>query len=54
MTTRTTPISNSAEVPWRAWQAESAEIDRRTATRARQVMTLLATVLAMWVFAQLT
>jgi hypothetical protein len=37
-----------ADVQWREWQARGAESDRRTATRMRTLMLLIAAALATW------
>ena len=42
-----------AELRWRNWQARGAEGDRRTATRMRGLMILIAAVFVMWFVVQL-
>jgi hypothetical protein len=42
-----------ADTRWRNWQARGAESDRRTATRMRSLMLIIATALAVLLFVQL-
>ena len=42
-----------AQILWRNWQARGAEGDRRTATRMRGLMILIAAVFVMWFVVQL-
>ena len=44
---------SEADIRWRNWQARGAESDRRTATRMRRLMLVIATALAVWLFVQL-
>ena len=44
---------SEADVRWRNWQARGAESDRRTATRMRMLMAVIATALAVWLLVQL-
>ena len=44
---------SEADIRWRNWQARGAENDRRTATRMRRLMLLIATAFAVWLFVQL-
>ena len=48
----TVPDSD-ADLRWRDWQARGAESDRRTATRMRRLMIVIATALAIWFSVQL-
>ncbi len=43
-----TVLDPKGELRWREWQARGAEGDRRTATRMRAVMLLIAAVLIVW------
>ena len=45
----TFPDSQSA-IRWRNWQARGVENDRRTATRLRALMLVIATAFAVWIF----
>ena len=42
-----------ADIRWREWQARGVASDRRTATRMRGLMLLIAAALAVWFFVQL-
>jgi hypothetical protein len=41
------------DIRWRNWQTRGAENDRRTATRIRRLMLVIASALAVWLFVQL-
>jgi hypothetical protein len=43
------PPDSEVEVRWREWQARGAERDRRTATRMRTLMLVIAAALLIWV-----
>jgi hypothetical protein len=45
--------ASEADIRWRNWQARGAESDRRTATKMRRLMFVIATALAVWLFVQL-
>jgi hypothetical protein len=57
-----TPMTNlvatlpdpEADIRWRDWQARGDESDRRTTTRMRRLMLVIATALAVWFIVQLT
>jgi len=50
MTPHAATISDSeTDVRWRAWKAQGAERDRRTSTRVRTLMLLVAAAFAEWV-----
>ena len=54
MTAHTAVISDvEADIRWRDWQARGAASDRRTATRMRKVMLLIAAALIVWFVIQL-
>jgi hypothetical protein len=54
MTTHAAVVPDAeAGIPWRKWQARGAEGDRRTATRMRGWMLLIAAGLLLWFVAQL-
>lgn len=53
MTDLVGPAADSeADIRWRNWQARGAEGDRRTATRIRRLMLVIATAFAIWLFVQ--
>ena len=55
MTTLIALVPDSeADVRWREWQARGAESDRRTATRMRTLVLLIAATLVIWLSVHLT
>jgi hypothetical protein len=54
VTGHTATITDAAtERRWNEWQTRGAEADRRTATRMRTLMFVVATALAIWLAVQL-
>jgi hypothetical protein len=54
MTSHVATIADpEAETRWQDWQARGAASDRRTATRMRRLLLLIATAVAVWFVVQL-